>query len=203
MIYGTALGLGDSLVAAARADHDGGAGLGWLEQLPGLLDPVTGTEWAVLNRGVSGQTTREVLDRTPGAVRELATCAGAKWAVVLCSTNDSKGAGADHDAWEVLYRLLVHWPRRHGIPLALCTLPPLDPRGMPSFTRASQDWCIAASERIRAIAVELHNRPSPVYVVELADLPAEMLVDGVHLTAEGNAEVARRVAAVLAPEAAP
>src|SRR5688572_18304852 len=106
MIYGTILGLGDSLVAAARAEHDRGAGRGWLERLPALLDPRTGTEWAVLNRGISGQTTREVLDRTPGAVRELAGCAGAKWAVVLCSTNDSKGGGADLDAWEQLYRLI-------------------------------------------------------------------------------------------------
>lgn len=203
MIFGSISAIGDSLTFGARAEQDGHAGLGYPEWLVPILEHATPAtlgvepmEWAVLNRGVSGQTTRQILDRTPGAVRELASLAGAKWCVVLAGTNDSKVAPPIEE-WEALYRQILHWPRRFEIPLAVCTFPPVLPAAMPAFSQRSTDWLLEASDRVRAIAAELDWRPSPVRVIELADLGVEYLVDGVHLTPAGYREVAVRVAAGL------
>lgn len=203
MICGTILTLGDSLTAGARAEHDGHAGLGFPEWLPPILDhlmPGDGSvepmEWAVLNRGISGQTTRQILDRAPGAFRELQGCFGAKWAVVIAGTNDSKAAPPIVE-WEALYRQIVHWARRFDIPVLLGTFPPVVPAAMPAYSARSVAWLAEASDRVRAIAAELDGRPSRVGVLELADLGTEYLVDGVHLTPAGYREVAVRVAAAM------
>lgn len=205
MLIMTILCLGDSLTAGARAEVNGHAVLGYPERLPDLLArEIPGTECATLNRGISGETTRQILARTPAAVRELTSYPGPKHVVLLAGTNDSKGAGIPLDEWETLYRQTIHWVRRAGLPLILCTYPPVDPRVMPAFTEASQAWLLAASVRVRAIAAELHCAPSPVRVVELADFPVEMLCDGVHLTREGYAELARRVCVgIVGPRVSP
>ncbi len=191
MIYGTVLCLGDSLTFGARAP------LGFPEHLGPLLSARSGAEWVALNRGISGQTTREVLDRTPAAVGHLQSLGGAKYVTVLAGTNDGKGGGLDHALWEALYRQILHWPRRHGIPIAVMTFPPIRPGQMGAFPRESRHWLREASRRVRAIAAELHNRPSPIRVVELEDLSEEFLADGVHLTPSGYRIVAERVADVL------
>lgn len=204
MIYTTILCLGDSLTAGARAEHDGHAGLGYPEWLVPVLDRLCAenaqaepAECAVLNRGISGQTTRQIADRAPAAVRELAGYAGNRWAVILAGTNDSKADGCDLGEWELLYRQVVHWARRAGVAVALCTFPPVDPAAMSAFTPASSEWLARASERVRAMATEFDGRPVPVQLVDLSTLPASMLVDGVHLTTEGNREVACRVVAAM------
>lgn len=203
MIQGTTLALGDSITFGARSEQDGHAGLGYPEWLVPILDHVMPAapgvepmEWAVLNRGISGQTTRQIADRAPGAFRELTGCAGARWAVVLAGTNDSKYAPPIAE-WEALYRQILHWGRRAEIPMAVCTFPQVIPAAMPAFTQRSAEWLLEASDRVRAIAAELDGRPSQVRVVELCDMGADYLVDGVHLTPAGYREVAIRVAAGL------
>lgn len=203
MLFGTILGLGDSISFGSRAEHDGHAAIGYLEWLAPTLtalmaqpDGGPATEWAALNRGIAGQTTRQILDRTPSAVRELAGLPGAQWAIILAGTNDAKGRPVPLDEWEVLYRQILHWPRRWGIPMALCTFPPVDPAAMPAFTEESAAWLRLASARVRTMA-ERFSRDGCVRLVELEDVPMASLVDGVHLTREGNREVAARVASAL------
>jgi lysophospholipase L1-like esterase len=203
VIYSTVLCCGDSLLSGARAEHDGHAGLGASEWLPVVLDhlmPATEgvepMEWAALNRGVPGQTTRQILDRAPGAIREVASYPGGKWVVLLAGTNDSK-ACPPIEEWEMLYRQIVHFARRAGVPIALCTFPPVQPAAMPAYTPESVAWLAKASERVRAMAAELDGRPVPCRLIELADLPTEYLVDGVHFTPAGHREVAIRIAAGL------
>jgi lysophospholipase L1-like esterase len=203
MIYATVTCLGDSLLSGARAEHDGHAGLGVSEWLAPILEHVMPEapgvepmEWASLNRGIAGQTTRQILDRAPGAVRELAAYAGGKWLVLLAGTNDSKTCPPIEE-WELLYRQIVHFARRAGVPVALCTFPPVQPAAMPVYTQGSVDWLARASERVRAIAAELDGRPIPVRLIDLADLPTDYLVDGVHFTPAGHREVACRIAAGL------
>jgi len=53
-------------------------------------------------------------------------------------------------------------------------------------------------ELLQALVAELDNAPSPVVLVDLADLPVSMLVDGVHLTRDGYRELAVRVARAMA-----
>ena len=190
MLFGTVLCLGDSLTRGARAT------VGYPERLAALMSRRTGVEWATLNRGVSGETTWQVLDRTPAAVGQLAGMAGAKWCVLLAGTNDSKPGGPGLDDWELLYRQVVHWPRRHKIPTALCTFPDVRPGVMPSYDARSREFLRLASQRVRDLVDEFAV-DNPTRCVELAELPEHMLCDGVHLTPDGYAWVADRVAAVL------
>jgi lysophospholipase L1-like esterase len=193
-IYGTVLCLGDSLTYGARGSR------GYPEILPDLLNSGS-TNWSTLNRGISAETTRDILLRTPGAVRELASLPGAKWCVILAGTNDSKSDGLDINTWCSLYRQIVSWPRRHGIPTILCTMPPVVPAEMPCFTRASQAWIDDANMAIREFVREFNCNPSPVALCDLADMPEGMpeymLVDGVHCTMEGYHFIAERVAKVI------
>jgi lysophospholipase L1-like esterase len=193
MLYGTVLCLGDSLTFGARAV------MGYPEHLAPMLS-TKDIEWACLQHGISGQTTREILDRTPSAVRSLNSLTGPKWVVVLAGTNDSKGGGLSMKTWESLYRQILHWPRRFNIPMALCTFPTVQPHKMPAYTAQSVRWLKRASERVRAIASELDCGPSPVRLVELEDMTTDLLCDGVHMTAEGYYEIADRVAEVLTEE---
>jgi lysophospholipase L1-like esterase len=152
----------------------------------------------VLNRGISGQTTWQILDRTPAAIRELAGLAGAKWCVILAGTNDSKSDGKlPHTDWEILYRQILHWPRRYEIPITLCTLPRIGWPDMPCFSEKSMAWIATANERIRAMRIELDNKPSPVRLCDLEDIGDPYLIDGVHLTEAGYRMLAERIAAVL------
>lgn len=197
MLYGTLLLLGDSLTFGARAESGGHAGLGYPEHLASILSDSTGEEWAPLNRGISGQTVRQIADRAPGAFRELLAYPGPRWAVVLAGTNDAKHPGAPLDEWEVLFRQTIGWGRRAAVPIALCTFPPIRSAAMPAFGGKAQEWVNAASERVRRIAAELDGNPSPVVLVELADMPDSLLCDGVHLSPVGYRAMALRVADAL------
>lgn len=191
MIFGTICCLGDSLTFGARSI------LGYPEWLSTILNGLDGeTEWSTLNRGISKETTRQILARTPAATRELAGLPGASWMVVLAGTNDSKpGSQVTVDEWEMLYRQILAWPRRYKIPILLCTFPPINPAEMPVFTDRSQAWLSTASERVVSIADELNDRgPSPVRCVELRDMSPGFLKDGVHLTPKGYHWLAHRIA---------
>jgi len=205
MICGTVLCLGDSLTDGARAP----SGLGYPEVLVDLLNERShATQWACLNRGISGQVTWEILRRTPGAVRELAGLFGAKACVILTGTNDSKGGGDGEKGlvrWEKLYRQIVHWPLRYGIPTWLCTFPAVS-REMPEFTEASEAWLSAASMAVRKVRNDFDGtagpdgRPVGVGLVELNGvIGLKNLVDGVHLTATGYELLACAVAREMIP----
>lgn len=202
MIYGTIGCLGDSLTFGARAH------LGYPELLPDLLrsaDPDGDTEWITLNRGISGQATRQVLDRAPGVVRELAGMPGARWLVVCTGTNDSKAGGSQTitvDQYASLYRQILHWPRRHAIPSVVCTLPPIAPNQMPYFTDRSAEWLARANVAIREMQAEMDCEPAPIRLCDLADMPPSYLADGVHLRPAGYAWMAARIAGALGYRAA-
>lgn len=194
MLFGTLAIIGDSLLAGARAETSGHAGLGVPEHLARVLSVCTSEEWGVLNRAVSGQTTRQIADRAPGAVRELLAYAGPRWVVFLAGTNDSKGPGVPIDEWEILYRQAAAWARRASLPLVLATFPPVDPGAMPAFGRNANDWLAAASARVRSLALDWDGSPAPVVLVELSDLPLDALCDGVHFRPEAHLAVALRFA---------
>lgn len=203
MICGTVLCLGDSLTFGARSPR------AYPDLLVPLLDARSaGTRWATLNRSVCGETAWQVLQRTPGAVRELAGLFGAKWCVVLAGTNDAKGGGRGGEGLRDLEDLLhqiVHWPLRYGIPTALCTYPPVLAE-MPEFGGGARTWLRAASQVVREVAASYDEVPTadgrccrmPVVDLEAHVLPVH-LADGVHLTRQGYEEVALLVADAILP----
>lgn len=204
-LFGTVLALGDSLTFGARSP----GGLGY----PELLGPMmtehsersgheeSRVEWVAVNRGISKETTREILDRTPAAMSVIASSAGLKWCVILAGTNDSKADGTRLVDWEKLYRQIVHWPRRYKIPVALCTFPPIRPGQAGEFTAKSRIWLEQASARVRAMVAELDGCPSPVRLVDLErTITEEDLIDGVHLRGGGYAKMARAICDVLTDE---
>jgi len=205
MIVGTVLCLGDSLTDGARAP----SGYGYPEMLVDILNTrSTNTRWACLNRGVSGETTSQILRRTPGAVRELDGMFGAKWCVILAGTNDSKGGGCGQDGLDRWYRLwcqIVEWPLRYGIPTAVCTFPPVSSE-MPEFTNRAIEWLNKATIRIRGFVADWIGRDGgpdgmvvPLRVIDLSTMKPSLLVDGVHLIQGGYAVLANRVADVIMP----
>ena len=197
MLFGSLLLLGDSLTAGARAEVGGHAGVGYPEHLAAILTATTENEWQPLNKGISGQTIRQIADRAPTAFREVVAYAGPRWAVFLAGTNDAKHPGVPLDEWEMLYRQSVGWGRRAAVPLALCTFPPVVAGSMPAFGPNVQAWLDHASERVRRLVAELDGKPSPVVLVELSDMPTSLLCDGVHLTPVGYRAMAIRVADAL------
>ena len=190
MLYGTILCLGDSMTFGARSP------IGYPEYLGPMMSR-SNVEWVALNRGISGQTTRQILDRAPAAVQQLNSFSGPKWCVVMAGTNDSKGRGLPLHEWEMLYRQILHWPLRFGIPLALCTYPSVDHKMMPDFSATSNKWLSEASSRVRNIVDELEQK-NTVSLVELEGFPVEYLCDGVHLNKGGYLEMANRVATSIA-----
>lgn len=203
-VYGTVLCLGDSLTFGARSNEGGPPE--FLEDLLNERMRATGdeTEWACINAGVSGQTSLEIRRRAPPLVQSLGRTPGARWLVLLLGTNDSKAGGGAIGTldvslarWEANVRSVLRWAVREELAIALCTLPPVDPRKMPAFAGA-EPWIARANDRLRALAAEYDNRPRPVALVELSDLPRQMLADGVHLKPAGCREVARRLCDALA-----
>jgi len=184
MIHRTVLALGDSLTYGAR--REGG---GWCDLLPTLLPDMA---TAVLNRGVCGETTWDILQRTPGVVRELASLPGDKVMTLWAGTNDSKDDGGDLGAWVRSYQQILHWPERYGIPVLLLTLPPVVPGAMHCYTAKSLDWLEKSNGAIRTLALASGRE-----LVECSDLTTDHLCDGVHLDHNGHAIVAQRVAEAI------
>jgi len=184
VIYRTLLALGDSLTYGARCEGDG-----WCDLLPDALMP--GMATAVLNRGVCGETTWQILQRAPAAVRELAALPGDRVMTLWAGTNDSKGP-THPQTWVRSYQQILHWPARYRIPVLLLTLPPVVPGSMHCYTAASVEWIASVNDGIRKMA----DHPGRA-LVEVADLGPEHLIDGVHLNREGHAIVAERVAKAL------
>jgi len=192
MIYGTVLSLGDSLTFGARCY------LGFPEYLARdlTLRHDRRIEWSAINAGVCGETTRQILDRTPALVQRFAALPGPKVITYLAGTNDSKGNGTRPLEWQEAYRQTVRWLRRvHGARIVLCTIPALQSDQMPCYTEGSMRWIERANYAIRDMHDVLNSRS--INLVDLADI--HETVDGVHLTPEASETVAGRITEVIAP----
>ena len=193
-IFGTVCCFGDSIFDGARTGH---VGVG--EILGSMMPRAEGdrTEWLSYSRTVCGETMGQILRRAPAVTRELASEPGAHRLVILGGTNDCK---IEHSASPVVEAVgmvaqVLAWAARRNVHPIVCTLPPLVIGPIPAFGPASLDRRAEFNDALRC---GLTREPDGAdYLCDLADIPESMLVDGVHLSADGIREVARRIASTI------
>jgi len=182
--------LGDSITKA-----------GYPEELSKLLGGA-----AVVNAGIGGNPSGAGLRR----LERQALAYRPEAVVVLFGTNDMR-ADAPHvfaapDAYARNLRAIVAACRKAGAKPVLCTVPPIDEAAyFTRHARAPFDARGGLAKMVRDyrdvaanVAREL-NVPLVDLNADLAAAPGWRSPDGVHPTAEGNRQIARRVARVVAP----
>jgi lysophospholipase L1-like esterase len=183
VIYGTVLCLGDSMTFGARSEYV----RGYPEELAKLLSDHFDQAWTCLNEGVNGECSIDVLRRAFPVIRDCAALPGPKWGCLMVGTNDSKNPDLPMDLYRDNLVQIIRIFRRFHIPLLLGTLPPVKGNCMPCFdTEKSNAWIRRANDAVRELAETFRVVP-----VEFSDMES-YLVDGVHFSHAGYAEMARR-----------
>ncbi len=162
---------------------------------PYILDRRLGTEYRVLNYGVSGTTARDAGDfpyRDHGFL-SAAKNAGAELILLMLGTNDSKPYNWDAEGYEADIRRLIAELRQHGEKLVLL----LPPKAFPS-----RDGIVAYDIRDEVICGEvlpILRRAAEEYTLPVIDLYAftqdhpEYFDDGVHPNILGNYAIAEHI----------
>lgn len=156
--------------------------IGWLDKRPGFF-----ADRPYINRGISGQTTPQMLLRFRQDVLDLEP----KVVVILAGTNDIAGNTGPATLEEISGNIqsMAELAKAHGIAVVLCSvLPAYD---YPWRPRMGPDQKIPA---LNALIKEYADRNGLVYVdyfTAMADgrngLPEILAKDGVHPTPEGYA----------------
>lgn len=146
----------------------------------------TGYEWLVRNKGVNGNTARDLWFRVANTVAE-----DVQAACVLIGTNDAKQLTRQSDYEEYLYQTLVML-RAHGWKVFLGTIPLIAPKGRLPYTMESE-----RHRQLLNVSIEMLARSmSGVTLVEL-HVVGDHLCDGVHLNEDGNKKVAEAFAGAI------
>jgi lysophospholipase L1-like esterase len=162
-----------------------------------LPAPPAGQPRQYLNRGISGQTTAQMLLRFRADVLALKP----RVVVLMAGTNDIAGNTGPTTLDEIAghLRSMVELARAEGVRVVLCTvLPATGFDWRPELRPAAQ--IVALNARLRALATEL-SLGWVDYHSALADaqggLPRHIAQDGVHPGPAGYARMAELLAPVL------
>jgi lysophospholipase L1-like esterase len=188
-LYEHGVCLGDSLTAGARSRY------GVAESLADQLNRASGKRWLFRNGGVNGDTVLQLLrrmDQAPWVWRDVTFC------TLVIGTNDAKSTvNTPREEFrmllgQVLDRLVV------GRQLVFPALIP-DLQIGAGLASPYDSSCVERIARFNeGIRAECHDRGLDGWLVDLTGLPAECYVDGVHFSAAGVEEVARRFAKRIA-----
>jgi acyl-CoA thioesterase-1 len=171
---------GDSLTAGFGTD----LGQSYPDHLQRLLD-ADGYHYHVLNAGISGNTTKDGLDRV-----QLVIARRPKIVVVEFGGNDGLRGLPIQQTQANLSSILTQLQASGAqVVLAGITLPP-------SY---GPDYIKKFDAMYPALAKQ-HNIPFlPFLLKDVYNVPGDMQEDATHATAQGNQQVARNVAALLKP----
>lgn len=181
--------LGDSLTAGARSPH------GLAEELAGQLNRASRKRWLFRNGALNGETVLQLLrrmDQIPWLWRDVT------FTTLVIGTNDAKSTvNTDPEEFRLLFgqvldRLVVN---------KLMIFPGLIPDLLVNVSLASpyDSSCVERIARFNeAIRAECSERGLERWLVDLAGMPEECYADGVHFSAAGVKEVARRFATRIA-----
>lgn len=171
---------GDSLTAGRGAP----AGHSYPDYLQRLLDS-HGYHYRVLNMGISGDTTKDGVDRLPNVL-----AAHPAIAVVEFGGNDAL-RGLPITATSTNLDRIVSTLQHAGVKVALAgiTLPP----------NYGQDYIHAINQIYAQAAKKFHVPLLPFILIHVYNVPGAIQADGIHPTAKGNALVAQNVFALIRP----
>lgn len=171
---------GDSLTAGRGAP----AGHSYPDYLQHLLDS-RGYHYRVVNMGISGDTTKDGVDRLPNVL-----AAHPAIAVVEFGGNDAL-RGLPITATSTNLDRIVSTLQHAGVKVALAgiTLPP----------NYGQDYIHAINQIYAQAAKKFHVPLLPFILIHVYNVPGAIQADGIHPTAKGNALVAQNVFALIRP----
>ncbi len=180
-IFGVILCQGDSLTYGSR-DPDG---MSYPLYLGRLLSRRHGQTWVTVNLGVPGECWAEIWRRN---YREIMSLPEAAEICLWAGTNDAwKGRSLEQSL--TACEAVLDQCRAAGRLVYLATLPGKRGFGAPREPWTMNDAVVKLNDAYRRLTTE---RRLPL--VDLAALPAEHFVDGIHLSQEGNRWVAERFA---------
>lgn len=165
---------GDSLTAGRGAP----AGHSYPDYLQRLLDS-RGYHFRVLNMGISGDTTKDAVERLPNVL-----AAHPAIAVVEIGGNDAL-RGLPITATRANLFHIIATLQHGGVKVALAgiTLPP----------NYGQDYIHAIDQAYTAAAKKFHVPLLPFILTHVYNIPGAIQADGIHPTAKGNALVAKNI----------
>ena len=184
LVYGLIACQGDSLTFGSR-DPDG---MSYPLYLGRILSEKYGQVWATVNFAVPRDGWAEIWRRN---YHELLTVPEAGEVCLWAGTNDAK-QGRSLAQTLMACEAVLDQCRAAGRFVYLATLPGKRAFGAPREPWAMNGQIQELNEAYRRIAKE-----RGLALVDLAELPSECFVDGIHLTQEGNLRVAQRFAEAI------
>jgi lysophospholipase L1-like esterase len=183
-IYGVVVCQGDSLTFGSR-DPDG---MSYPLYLGRLLSRKHDQTWATVSFGVPGDGWPEIWRRN---YREILSVPDASEVCLWAGTNDAK-QNRSLDQTLTACEAVLDQCRALGRVVYLATLP-----GKNGFGAPREPWSMNRMiERLNAAYRQI-ARDRGLGLVELAQMPREHFVDGIHLSQAGNQWVAERFAAAI------
>ena len=184
LVYGLIACQGDSLTYGSR-DPDG---MSYPLYLGRILSEKYAQVWATVNFGVPGDGWAEIWRRN---YHELLSVPEAGEVCLWAGTNDSK-QGRSLEQTLMACQAVLDQCRAAGRFVYLGTLP-----GKRGFGAPREPWSMNGHIQKLNQAYQGIAAQRGLALVDLSELPAEMFVDGIHLTQEGNQWVAQRFAEAI------
>ena len=175
---------GDSLTAGYGTD----IGQSYPDDLQRLLD-ADGYHYHVINAGISGNTTKDALERID---RVLARLAGHPGSIVVVEFGGNDGLrGLPLEQTQANLSGIIDQLQKAGakVVLAGITLPP----------DYGPDYIKKFDAMYPALAKQYHIRLLPFILKDVYGIPGDMQADDTHATAQGNKQVALNIEALLKP----
>jgi acyl-CoA thioesterase-1 len=171
---------GDSLTAGYGTD----LGESYPDDLQQLLD-AHGYKYRVLNAGISGDTTKDGLERIARVIARHP-----QFVVVEFGGNDGL-RGLPVEQAEANLSDIIHQLQSSGAQVALAgiTLPP----------GYGKDYIAKFDAMYPALAKKYHIRLMPFILKDVYGVPGDMQDDSTHATAKGNKQVALNVEGLVEP----
>ena len=174
------IAFGDSLTAGYGAD----TGDSYPDYLQKDLD-ARGYHYQVINQGVSGNTTKDGVDRLQDALR-------LKPVLVIVAFGGNDGLrGLPIASTRANLDQIVSTLMRSGARVVLggITLPP----------NYGSDYILQFNKSYVLLAAKYHVPLLPFLLQGVYGVPDSMQLDGIHATAQGNAQVAKNLLPLLIP----
>lgn len=171
---------GDSLTAGYGTDP----GESYPDYLQHDLD-VRGYRYRVVNAGISGNTTKDGVDRLPEVLALRPSVA-----IVSFGGNDGLRGIPIEDTHENLVTIVSDLQKAHvKVVLGGITLPP----------NYGADYIVKFNSTYQMLAHTYHAPLLPFMLKGVYGAPGSMQADGIHATAQGNQQVARNFLPLLLP----